>query len=77
VTHRLGDELLVYVPRTDTAHALNRSAAAIWQLCDGTRTIADISREIGRSIGRPDEELLGDVTMAVSELRRLGLPAVK
>ena len=31
----IGDELLVYDKTRDTAHSLNRTAATVWQSCDG------------------------------------------
>ena len=71
--YRLGDELLVYVPNSQTAHALNRSAVAIWQLCDGIRTAEDISRELGQWLGRPGEALLPDTQRGIAELFDLGL----
>jgi pyrroloquinoline quinone biosynthesis protein D len=71
--YRLGDELLVYVGCSETAHALNRSAVAIWELCDGTRTAEDISRELGEWLGRPGEELLPETRSGIAELSELGL----
>lgn len=71
--HRLGDELLIYIPRSETAHALNRSAVAIWELCDGTRTVEDISRELGQWLGHPSEALLPDVRRGIDQLCELGL----
>ena len=35
VIEELGDELLVYDLRTDAAHSLDASAAAVWRACDG------------------------------------------
>jgi pyrroloquinoline quinone biosynthesis protein D len=71
--YRLGDELLVYVPDSETAHALNRSAVAIWELCDGTRTAEDISRELGQWLGCPGDALLRDTHTGIAELCELGL----
>lgn len=71
--YRLGEELLIYVPGLETAHALNRSAVAIWELCDGTRTIEDICGEIGDCLRRPGEELAADVRAGLARLEALGL----
>jgi hypothetical protein len=71
--YRLGDELLVYVPRSDTAHALNRSAAAIWELCDGTRTVEEISQQLADYVSRPADALVSDVKLGVEQLCKLGL----
>jgi len=69
----LGDDLLVYVPRSETAYALNRSAVAIWHLCDGTRTVEVITKELEQCAGRSGNELLPDVIQGVTRLRELGL----
>lgn len=71
--YRLGDELLIYVPSGEAAHALNRSAVAIWELCDGTRTAEDISRELGEWLGCAAEGLLPDVRQGLARLEDLGL----
>jgi len=71
--HRLDDELLVYVPRSEKAFTLNRSAVAIWELCDGTRTIEEITEELGQCIGRARTALLSDVIQGVTRLHELGL----
>src|SRR5262245_39573191 len=38
----LDDEILIYGQDRMIAFALNQTAAVIWQLCDGERTVADI-----------------------------------
>jgi Coenzyme PQQ synthesis protein D (PqqD) len=69
----LGDEALVYAPAAQAAYALNRSALAIFELCDGQRTVADIGREVARTLGCAPDTLLPDVGQGVSELREAGL----
>ena len=73
----LGDDLLVYIPRSETAYALNRSAVAIWRLCDGTRTVEAITKELGQCVGRSGDELLPDVIQGVTRLRELGLLEIR
>jgi hypothetical protein len=69
----LGDEALVYVPATAVAYALNRSALAIFELCDGQRTVGDIGQEFAETLGCTPDALLPDVGRGVSELRQAGL----
>lgn len=38
----LGDETMLYDTRTENVHVLNSTARAIWNLCDGVRTVDDI-----------------------------------
>jgi hypothetical protein len=71
--HSVWDELVLYVPGRELGVSLNRSARAIWELCDGRRTLAEISQELARDLGCPDDELLADVGAAVRQFSELGL----
>ncbi len=42
VVQEVPDEVLIYDLDTNKAHCLNKTAAAVWQSCDGTRSINDI-----------------------------------
>ena len=42
VLENASDEILLYDPRMHKAIRLNETAAAIWKLCDGTRTVKDL-----------------------------------
>ncbi len=66
----VGDELVVFDCGTFQYHHLNASAAAIWTLCDGTRSCADIAAS-GTARGFPlDHDM---VALAVAEFGKLGL----
>jgi hypothetical protein len=69
----LGDEALVYVPATAVAYTLNRSALAIFELCDGQHTVTEIGREVAQTLRCNLEALLPDVGRGVSELQQAGL----
>lgn len=71
IVQETGDELLVYDLETVRALCLNKTAAAIWKLCDGRRTIPEIAREASGRTG----ELLSDefVVVALDRLERRGL----
>ena len=59
--------------RSEQAFTLNRSAVAIWELCDGTRTVEEITEELGQCLGRSRTTLLTDVMRGVNRLHELGL----
>jgi hypothetical protein len=71
--HVLWEEMLLYSSKSETAYSLNPSARAIWELCDGQRTLVDISQELSRTFDRSPEELLPDVQTAVVQMEQLGL----
>jgi len=68
---RVADEILAVKPATLEAHALNQSAAAVFDLCDGKTSTADMAAAIQRRTGLPaDEEI---VELALAELVDAGL----
>jgi hypothetical protein len=70
----LGDaEMLLMSEGRQVVHTLNASAWAVWDLCDGTRTVARIAEEIGALLDRPAEELQGDIARTVQQLGSLAL----
>jgi hypothetical protein len=76
ITKEVDGELLVYDRVRDKAHCLNEPAAAIWQLCDGRTTAADIAHRLssvptgssGAALHSTIDE--GLVWFALAELRR-------
>lgn len=59
----LDGETLVYDLKTHTACHLNETSAAVWRLCDGTRSVADIGRVLGqRSRSMVADETAGNET---------------
>jgi hypothetical protein len=46
VIQRLDHEVLVYDLARHRAHCLNRSAAAIWEQCDGQTSVAELVRRL-------------------------------
>jgi len=53
VVQEVPDEVLVYDLETNKAHCLNKTAAAVWQSCDGKNSISDIASIVGS--GASDE----------------------
>jgi hypothetical protein len=47
----LPDELLIYDQKTHRAHCLNASAASVFRLADGSRSIPEIARAASESLG--------------------------
>ena len=49
----IGDEVLVFDAANETAHALNKPAAFVWQNADGTRTVEQLARDMTCEFGTP------------------------
>ena len=69
----VADELVLLAATSDKAYALNRSGAAIWKLCDGRHSLADIFIELRESFEGDDVEILADITSALFEMSALEL----
>jgi hypothetical protein len=61
---RVADEILVVKPGTLEAHALNQSAAAVFDLCDGKASKSDMAAAIQRRTGLPADEEIVDLALA-------------
>ncbi len=55
--------------------ALNESAAALWELCDGNTTIDEMVMAICEAASIPAEKARDDVERTLAEFRRAGLLA--
>src|SRR6266481_8414560 len=71
IIKEVDDEVLVYDLKTDQAHCLNKTAALVWQNCDGSKSIKDIARLL-ESDGRTnlDDQV---VWLALDELDKFNL----
>ena len=68
IIQELPDEVLVYDLLRHQAHCLNQSAAQIWRLCDGQRTVAEVAQLLEKETGAPVDEDL--VWLALDQLGR-------
>lgn len=60
LVQEIGDELVVYDQKRHQAHRLNRTAALVWNLSDGRRSVADLAGSIGKELNVPaNEEFVG------------------
>lgn len=69
----VGNELLLYDGRSNTAVSLNLTAAAIWDLCDGSNSVADIIGEIADAIGEQPSIRAAEIERVLHELNTIGL----
>jgi hypothetical protein len=67
----LQDEVILYDRETRKAHCLNHTAAAIWRLCDGTKSVKEIAYALEQDSTAPMDE--GVVWMAVHHFDTSGL----
>ena len=72
-TVELGDELSVFHAATGDALSLNRTAADLFALADGSTTISEAVSVLARAYGVAAEDIAGDVDEAVRLLREAGV----
>lgn len=53
VIEGLGDETLVYDMRSHQAHCLNRTAALVWNRCDGRSTVNEMKTALEKELHLP------------------------
>ncbi|MCZ6651504.1 MAG: PqqD family protein [Planctomycetota bacterium] len=79
IQHGMDDEVLVYDPVVDRTHRLNVSAALIWELCDGTRSLEDIARVLTEQFEVEFDTALQDARTVLEQLKEeqllTGIPA--
>jgi hypothetical protein len=67
----LADETLIYDLQRHKAHCLNRTAAFVWQRCDGQTSVADIAAMLPAELGLPAE--VDIVLLALERLEEVHL----
>lgn len=73
VFRQIDHELVVYDPLADRICLLNHSATAVLELCDGTRTPAEVAAEIRAAFSLDSETARGEVERVLAELASHGL----
>jgi hypothetical protein len=66
LTEQIGDELVIYDQEKKRAHRLNRTSAAVWRKCDGTKTVEDIAKLLQEELNPAADESL--VLLTLSQL---------
>lgn len=73
VVQDLGNEILIYDLKTNKAFCLSETAAIVWRLCDGEKTVAEISKIMSNLLKTPVSE--DYVWLAIDDLKRENLLA--
>jgi len=75
VERALPDELILYDVDKDQVFLLNQTSAAIWDLCDGMRSLAGIADEVSQHFSVARETALSDVESTLQRFQAEGLLA--
>ena len=69
----VGDEIVIYDSGNDNVHHLNLLASVIWDLCDGSHTVKDMTEEIVDVLKADPVQVEKDVTKMIEEFQGKGL----
>jgi PqqD family protein of HPr-rel-A system len=76
VFRRLDEEWVVYDPKTEQLHVLNRTAAAVWACLTGDATVAEIVETMHQGYGdKAPRRVEDDVRGAIASFAEKGLLA--
>lgn len=68
VIQQLDDETLIYDLLTNRAFCLNNTSSFVWQMCDGSQTVDEMSRKLGEHLKTsPDTNI---VWLALEQLKK-------
>ena len=71
LVHELTDEVLVYDLKRHKAHSLNKTAALVWQRCDGKSGVTEITQLLEEKLGTSIDKDV--VWLALQQLERASL----
>jgi len=73
VVQELNNEVLIYDLKINKAFCLNETSALVWQLCDGEKTVTEISRQLSNKLNSKANEDF--VWLALEQLKEENLLA--
>lgn len=68
VIQELNGEVLIYDLQTDKAFCLNATSSLVWQACDGSKNVSEISEWVGEKLNTANNEDL--VWLALDQLKK-------
>ena len=73
IWRRIGDDLVIIKDDGLATHVLNKTAAHIWELCDGKRGIDEIAASLCECYDVSPEEALADTKETIENLTKAGI----
>jgi hypothetical protein len=73
IWRRIGDDVVVIKDDGLATHVLNKTAAYIWEQCDGKRSIDDIAANLYQKYNVSLEEARADTRETVENLTKAGI----
>lgn len=69
----MGDGFILYNHDSSLVHHLNPSAAILWQLCDGSASVEQLSIEVAEEYDLDQPQVQREIAELIAELDAMGL----
>ena len=69
----IGDEVMLYDSDNEKIHVLNHSAYAIWQMCNGENSLADMCEQLTVQYADASLDLIDDIQATIDGFIQKGL----
>jgi hypothetical protein len=73
IWRKIGDEIVVLIDDGLSTHVLNRTAAYIWELCDGQLRVQDIADNLCKRFDIDKNQATKDIEELLPKLTRIGI----
>jgi PqqD family protein of HPr-rel-A system len=73
ISRRIGDEIVLIKDDGKATHVLNKTAAAIWEMCDGEHNLDEIANRMCERFDVSFEEVRGDIEEIIDRLMQAGI----
>jgi hypothetical protein len=73
IWRRIGDDIVVIKDDGLATHILNKTAAIIWEMCDGKRGIEEIVTSLCERFDVSPEEASADTRETIEDLTKVGI----
>lgn len=70
IFRQIDDDFVVYDPVSDTTTLLNVSSAAVLDLCDGSRTLDDMTQDVAKAFQVEPDAVRVDVQSSLDDFAR-------
>ena len=68
----VGEEVVI-LDRSDAVHVISSTGALLWQLLDGTATVAELAADVAAVFERPSDVAIAEVSSFVGDAMRRDL----
>jgi hypothetical protein len=73
VENEVEDDVILYDPVTGTVVGLNLVAGLVWDQCDGSRDVTEISDAIASMFSRTPDDITPDIRLILKQMVEKGL----